>query len=103
MASSCLRKAMERYVPAPVAQAAKQGFSAPDASWFRAKVSTTSAERCRRDTPAIYEYLDRATVHGLIDEHLSGRANHRLLIWSLLSVEQWCRNVPARQRASARR
>ncbi len=30
-----LRKAMERYVPAPVAQAAKQGFSAPDASWFK--------------------------------------------------------------------
>ncbi len=30
-------------------------------------------------------------MHELIDEHLRGRANHRLLIWSLLSVEQWCR------------
>ncbi len=48
-----LRKAMERYVPAPVAQAAKQGFSAPDASWFRGEsidyVRRALLERRRRD------------------------------------------------------
>jgi asparagine synthase (glutamine-hydrolysing) len=86
-----LRKAMERYVPAPVAQAAKQGFSAPDASWFRGE-SIDYVRRALLDRDAaIYDYLDRDTVRGLIDEHLGGHANHRLLIWSLLSVEQWCR------------
>ena len=85
-----LRKAMERYVPAPVARATKQGFSAPDASWFRGE-SIDYVRRALLDRDAaIYEYLDRPTVHELIEEHLSGRANHRLLIWSLLSVEQWC-------------
>ena len=39
---------------------------------------------------AIYEYLDRDTVRGLVGDHLEGRENRRLLIWSLLSVEQWC-------------
>jgi asparagine synthase (glutamine-hydrolysing) len=96
-----LRKAMERYVPAPVAQAAKQGFSAPDASWFRGE-SIDYVRRALLDRDAaIYDYLDRATVHGLIDEHLSGRANHRLLIWSLLSVEQWCRTFLLGERPSA--
>jgi asparagine synthase (glutamine-hydrolysing) len=27
----------------------------------------------------------------MLDEHTSGRVNHRLLIWSLLSFEWWCR------------
>ena len=39
---------------------------------------------------AIYDYLDRDTVRGLVGDHLEGRENRRLLIWSLLSVEQWC-------------
>ena len=96
-----LRKAMERYVPAPVAQAAKQGFSAPDASWFRGE-SIDYVRRALIDRDAaIYDYLDRATVHELIDEHLSGRANHRLLIWSLLSVEQWCRTFLLGERPGA--
>ncbi|HEX3976539.1 MAG TPA: asparagine synthase (glutamine-hydrolyzing) [Solirubrobacteraceae bacterium] len=96
-----LRKAMERYVPAPVARAAKQGFSAPDASWFRGE----SIDYVRRvlldDDASIYEYLDRTAVHELIDEHLRGHANHRLLIWSLLSVEQWCRTFLLGERPAA--
>ncbi len=98
-----LRKAMERHVPAPVAQAPKQGFSAPDASWFRGE-SIDYVRRTLLDRDAaIYEYLDRASVHELIDEHLSGRANHRLLIWSLLSVEQWCRTFLLGERPTVAR
>jgi asparagine synthase (glutamine-hydrolysing) len=86
-----LRKAMARHVPAPVAGAAKQGFSAPDASWFRGESIDYIRRVLLHGDAAIYEYLDRGTVRELIEEHLGGRANHRLLIWSLLSVEQWCR------------
>jgi asparagine synthase (glutamine-hydrolysing) len=39
----------------------------------------------------MYAYLDPATVRRLVDEHLSGRENRRLLLWSLLNFEQWCR------------
>jgi asparagine synthase (glutamine-hydrolysing) len=39
----------------------------------------------------IYSYLDVATTQALISDHLEGRENRRLLIWSLLNVEQWCR------------
>ena len=37
-----------------------------------------------------YEFLDRDAVKTLVDEHLNGRENRRLLIWSLLSFENWC-------------
>ena len=39
---------------------------------------------------AMYEYLDPDTVRELVDDHLEGRANRRLLLWSLLTFEHWC-------------
>ncbi|MEA2393144.1 MAG: hypothetical protein QOJ82_1035 [Solirubrobacteraceae bacterium] len=101
-----LRKAMSRHIPEAIIGAAKQGFSAPDASWFRGE----SIEYVRRrlldaDAP-IYEFLDRDSVQRLVSEHLEGRQNRRLLIWSLLSVDEWCRvflgsESPDRQSATA--
>jgi asparagine synthase (glutamine-hydrolysing) len=86
-----LRKVMQRYVPVDVTEREKQGFSAPDASWFRGD-SIEYVRRTLLDADArIYAYLDRGSVRSLINEHLEGRTNRRLLIWSLLSVEEWCR------------
>ena len=85
-----LRRAMERYIPPAVTGAEKQGFSGPDATWFRGESIDYVRRRLMEGDAAIYEYLDRETVRGLVEDHLSGRENRRLLIWSLLSVEQWC-------------
>ena len=87
-----LRKMMARHIPQEVADREKQGFSAPDASWFKGE-SIDYVRRTLYDKRArIYDFLDRATVHGLVNDHLEGRENRRLLIWSLLNVEQWLRN-----------
>ena len=43
-----------------------------------------------RGQPRIFEFLDRAAVLALVDEHLEGKQNRRLLIWSLLNLESWC-------------
>ena len=87
-----LRQAMSRHVPAETVSKAKQGFSGPDASWFRGESIDYVRRRLLGRNARLYEFLDRGTVHGLIEEHLSGAANRRLLIWSLLCFEQWCDN-----------
>ena len=33
--------------------------------------------------------MDKKVVESLVQEHLTGTENRRLLIWSLLNVEQW--------------
>ncbi len=86
-----LRKTMERLLPAQITQAAKQGFSGPDESWFR-----HTSERYLRDAllgegARIFDYFNRQYVHEVIDRHCSGMKNNRLLIWSLLSFECWLR------------
>ena len=35
----------------------------------------------------LYDYLDRRAVQALVDEHLRGEANRRLLIWSFIYLE----------------
>jgi asparagine synthase (glutamine-hydrolysing) len=85
-----LRKMMGRHIPAQVAEREKQGFSAPDASWFKGESIDYVKRRLLHDRARIYDYLDRKAVRSLIDDHLEGRQNRRLLIWSLLNLEQFC-------------
>ncbi len=90
-----LRGAMAKFLPADVSSRVKQGFSAPDASWFRGH-SIDYLNKLLRDPRAlIFEFLEPKYVTRILDEHSSGQVNHRLLIWSLLSFEWWCRNFLA--------
>jgi asparagine synthase (glutamine-hydrolysing) len=85
-----LRKVMERYVPEEITTAVKQGFSAPDASWFKGESIDYVRRRLFNGQAKIYQFLDHQAVQSLVNEHLEGKKNRRLLIWSLLNVEQWC-------------
>ena len=85
-----LRKVMEKYIPKEITDAVKQGFSAPDASWFKGESIDYVRRKLFNGQAKIYQFLDRDSVHGLVNEHLAGKQNRRLLIWSLLNVESWC-------------
>ena len=86
-----LRLAMRSLLPQNVLEREKQGFSAPDGTWFRGEsVDYVRGLLLNRES-RIYEYLNPPYVRGKIDEHSSGRKNNRLLIWSLLCFEWWLR------------
>jgi asparagine synthase (glutamine-hydrolysing) len=88
---SVLRRAMSKFIPPDIAERTKQGFSAPDASWFRGESIDYINQLLRSPKAMIYEFLKPQYVSEILDEHCSGRINHRLLIWSILSFEWWCR------------
>jgi asparagine synthase (glutamine-hydrolysing) len=84
-----LRELMQRYIPSEVTNREKQGFSAPDATWFRGESINYVRDVLIRRSAKIYDYLDYQSINRLIDEHMSGAQNRRLLIWSLLYLEEW--------------
>jgi asparagine synthase (glutamine-hydrolysing) len=84
-----MRTLMKRYVPDDIANGAKQGFSGPDASWFRGESIDYVRRLLFSPHARIYDYLDRGAVQLMLTEHLEGRANRRLLIWSLLYLEEF--------------
>ncbi|HOP47228.1 MAG TPA: asparagine synthase (glutamine-hydrolyzing) [Desulfobacteraceae bacterium] len=86
-----LRKVMERYIPDKITNGTKQGFSAPDASWFKGDSIDYVKGTLLDSNARIYKYMDKKSVQGLVEEHFNGKSNRRLFIWSLLSFEWWCR------------
>lgn len=86
-----LREAMRRLIPDTITKRNKQGFSAPDASWFRGESIDYVNRFLRSPRAYLYEYLNPAYVHQVLDLHSGGHQNKRLLIWSLLSFEWWIR------------
>lgn len=87
-----LRDVMRRYIPDDIANAEKQGFSAPDASWFKGESIEFVKRKLMKTDALIFNWLDREAVQSLVDDHLSSRENRRLFIWSLLNVEQWLKH-----------
>jgi len=84
-----LRNAFTKFVPQEYANGIKQGFLPPEASWYKGE-SIEYIKKLLFDQKArIYDYLQPAKVHELLNEHIDGKINRRLLIWSLLNFEWW--------------
>jgi asparagine synthase (glutamine-hydrolysing) len=90
-----LRKMMERHIPPIITNGAKQGFSGPDGSWFKGESINYVKQKLFSPKSNINEYLDTALMRNMVSDHLEGKENRRLLIWSLLSLEQWCEEFRA--------
>jgi len=88
-----LRDMTAHFIPEEITKAEKQGFSSPDASWFKGESIDFVRRELLNGNARIYEILDRAAVEPLIMQHLSGKQNRRLLIWSLLNVETYMSEV----------
>ncbi len=86
-----LRKALEDFIPERIINRPKQGFSAPDESWYRGENAQYIRELLLNRKSASAAFIRKDYVSRIVDEHLHHRINHRLLIWSLMNFEWWCR------------
>ena len=84
-----LRNMMSRYIPKEIIEAKKQGFSSPDASWFKGESIEFVKRKLLNKKAKIFDMFDYQAVEILLNQHFSGKQNRRLLIWSLLNVESW--------------
>ncbi len=85
-----LRKVMQSYIPPEVTGREKQGFSAPDASWFKGD-SISYVRRKLLDGNAL-DHLFGPKIKDLVREHVEGKMNRRLLVWSLLNLAEIVEN-----------
>lgn len=84
-----LRNVMGRYIPKEISTGVKQGFSAPDASWFRGESMDYVKSIISDQNAPIYHYLDKKYVEKIFRMHISGKENKRLLIWSIINFNEW--------------
>ena len=86
-----LRKAMEDYIPEQILNRKKQGFSAPDENWYRGENAEYIKEILMHSGTLCTEFINKEYIEKTVNEHLNEGKNHRLLIWSFLNFEWWCR------------
>jgi asparagine synthase (glutamine-hydrolysing) len=86
-----LRKAMADFIPESIINRKKQGFSAPDESWYRGENAEYVKDLLLNKNTVSTEFLNQNFIRQIVNEHIDKRINHRLLIWSLMNFEWWCR------------
>jgi asparagine synthase (glutamine-hydrolysing) len=85
------RQAMRGIVPDEILDRKKQGFSPPDQSWYRGPTMGYVQEILLNPKTLSRGFFYPDYIRRIVDEHIKGKINHRLLIWSLLSFEWWNR------------
>jgi asparagine synthase (glutamine-hydrolysing) len=86
-----LRKAMRDFLPENIINRKKQGFSAPDESWYRGENANYIKKLLLSNKTVSSDFINPKFVEKIIFEHTEKRINHRLLIWSLMNFEWWCK------------
>ncbi len=84
-----LRDVSKKYLPEYISQGEKQGFSSPDASWFRNQSLGLLENTILQKNSKISEYFDPNVIESQVNFHLEGKKNKRLFIWSLLYFESY--------------
>lgn len=86
-----LRKAMRGFIPDEIVNRKKQGFSAPDESWYRGENANYVKQLLLNKNTISSEFINRDYIQKIVHEHMDKHINHRLLIWSFMNFEWWCR------------
>jgi len=84
-----LRKMLGEYVPREIQNARKQGFSSPDATWFRDKSSGFVLNHIHDNKKLLHSIMDTRMIDEIISNHMTGKKNSRLLIWSFLYIGEF--------------
>jgi asparagine synthase (glutamine-hydrolysing) len=84
-----LRRAAHGLLPASIIRRPKHGFGVPTGSWLRDGLRSLALELLDPNRLRRQGIFDAACVSGLLDRHLSGTANHRKELWTLLMFQLW--------------
>ena len=86
-----LRRAFASVLPNEIQSRGKKGFGVPVSRWFRHELRGPARDLLLDGTARGRGLFRPAALEALLDEHVSGRADHGARLWSLLMLELWQR------------
>ena len=84
-----LRSLTERVLPELGGAQPKTAFRVPLAEWLRGPLRPALEAQVARGQAFSEDWLDRGAVGALFDQHVSGRADHSRVLWSVLAFGSW--------------
>jgi asparagine synthase (glutamine-hydrolysing) len=84
-----LKRALRGRLPDEILNRRKHGFGIPLAAWLRGALRPALMTLLHPDRIARSGFLAAETVSPLVEEHLTGRRDHRKTLWTLMVFESW--------------
>jgi asparagine synthase (glutamine-hydrolysing) len=84
-----LRQVFAADLPPEVLKGPKRGFGVPLAGWFRGELSGFLQELLLDPGFLRAGIVRPGAVHGLLNDHLAGRADHEHRLWMLCVLSRW--------------
>jgi asparagine synthase (glutamine-hydrolysing) len=86
-----LRLMLDRYLPRELVERKKTSFDPPVGEWFRGGLRDLLCDALTPEAIRRRGLFRPEVVERLLDEHLTRRRNHTVVLWSLLAMELWLR------------
>ncbi len=86
-----LKEIARQWIPREIAERPKVGFDSPIGQWLKGELREFLTCFLSREHVARSGLLDGGAVQRVIGDHLSGRRDYSLQLWSLLALEAWYR------------
>ncbi len=85
------KRAVADLLPDDILKRPKRGFGVPIVKWLRGALREPALELLSDKRMRERGWLDPQAVGTIVDEHMTGRRDHALSIWSLMTLELWAR------------
>jgi len=79
-----LKRALKKYLPKEIIYRRKKGFGIPVAEWLKRELKEDLIKTLS-NTP----YIKKNYIRKIIDEHMSGKVDHRKKLWPLFIFGKW--------------
>jgi asparagine synthase (glutamine-hydrolysing) len=84
-----LKKAAEKWLPHKIVYRQKRGFSVPISRWMRKELRPRLEEMLGEGRLKQQGLFNTQFVRQLLNQHWSGRADHRKILWALFCFQLW--------------
>jgi asparagine synthase (glutamine-hydrolysing) len=90
-AKHIFKEVATRWVPRRIVDRRKRGFDSPIGEWIKGELRGFAERFLSQENIKRSGLLNPEQVAGLLSDHLSGRRNYSLQLWSILALEAWYR------------
>jgi asparagine synthase (glutamine-hydrolysing) len=92
-----LRRAFASAIPQDILHRPKTGYSPPVRGWMRDSLRGFTEDMLCSGDARTKGLLMPSELRRMMEENRSGRRDHSLQLWAMLTFEVWVRSVPGRQ------
>ena len=87
-----VRDVAKRYLPDEIFTRPKHGFKVPLDDWFRGNLKDFTYDHLTSQGSLSREMFDQKFVRELLDNHMAGKFNDGMRIYTLVALEMWYRH-----------